>query len=302
MTTQPLQPKAKVLAVDDNRANLVAIDAVLSRQCDVAYANNGPEAIAYLKEHPDVDVILMDVQMPLMDGYEATAIIKTLPGCQDTPVVFVTAVYVEDPHVKRGYSAGGVDYFSKPFDPDILRLKVGVYASFRQRHTVLKERERQIRESEEVLKAARKMSAVLESLSVGVIIADHEGRICQTNEEVSRILESSTDIEADAYGKILGWWDGEGRMLKDAGGSVAKALQGHSVRNEQLPVHCPDGTVKSLNVSTSPLRGLELGVVGVVIVVQDVTEHRKIGEDFENKITRLISLGLELEQSQRPVP
>lgn len=294
MTTLP--PQTKVLAVDDNRANLVAIDAVLSRQSEVVYANSGPEAIAYLKEHQDVDVILMDVQMPLMDGYEASTIIKTLPGYHDIPIVFVTAVYIEDPHVKRGYAAGGVDYFSKPFDPDILRLKVGVYASFRQRHAMLKERERQIRESEEVLKAARKMSAILESLSVGVIIADHQGSICQTNEEVSRILKSAHDIEADAYGKVLRWWDSEGRMLKDA---VTKALDGQPIRNEQLPVRCLDGTVKSLNVSTSPLRGLNLGVVGVVIVIQDVTEHLKIGEDFENKITRLITLGVEIEQSQR---
>jgi DNA-binding response OmpR family regulator len=93
-------------------------------------------------------------------------------------------VYTEDPSVKRGYAAGAVDYFTKPFDPDILKLKVGVYASFRQRSTMLRERERQVRESEEVLRDGRKLTSILEGLPVGVIIADVEGRIGKVNEEV----------------------------------------------------------------------------------------------------------------------
>jgi CheY-like chemotaxis protein len=294
-----VEPKPKVLAVDDNAANLVALDAVLSRDYDVIRASSGAEAIAFVKAN-EVDVILMDVQMPRMDGYEAAAIIKTLPNCKDIPLIFITAIYREDPHVKRGYEVGAVDYFSKPFDPDILRLKVSVYASFRRRAAVLKERERQIRESEEVLKAAKKMSAILESLSVGVIISDTQGRICQTNDEVSRILKSVDAINADAYGEVLGWWDVGGQMLKDRGGSLAKALeQGIATRNEQLLVRCLDGSNAAINASTSPLLGLDGKVVGAVIVVQDLTEHRKIGEDFEQRITQLVSLGVELEQSRR---
>ena len=132
--SSPPVAKSKILAVDDNRANLVALDAVLSRQYDLVFANSAAEAISYLKAHQDLDVILMDVQMPLMDGYDAASIIKTLPGCSEIPLIFVTAHFQEDPHVKRGYAVGAVDYFSKPFDPDILRLKVGVYASFRLQH------------------------------------------------------------------------------------------------------------------------------------------------------------------------
>ena len=294
-------PKPKVLAVDDVLGNLVALDAVLSREYDVIRALSGSEAINYLKKDPDVDVILMDVQMPVMDGYEAAAAIKAIPHCKDIPLIFITAIFREDPHVKRGYQVGAVDYFSKPFDPDILKLKVNMYSAFRRRATVLKERERQIRESEEVLKAAKKMSAVLEGLSVGIIIADVEGRICQTNEDVSHLLKSVNAIEADAYGELLGWWDRDGRMLKEGGGSVVRALkEGIAVRNETLQITCLDGSIKTLVASTSPLRGTDGGIVGVVIVVQDLSEHRKIGEELENKITRMISLGVELEQSQRP--
>lgn len=297
---KPLISKPKVLTVDDVPANLLALEGTLSKEYDVVATNSGAEAIAYLTDRQDVDVILMDVQMPIMDGYQAAAIIKTLPNCKDIPLIFITAIYREDPHVKRGYQVGAVDYFSKPFDPEILRLKVGMYSAFRRRSVVLKERERQIRESEEVLHAARKMSAILEGLSVGVIIADVEGRICQTNEEVSRILKSIEAIDSGNYGQILGWWDRDGRMLKDVGGSIAKAIQeGVAMRNEQLKIQCLDGTSKTLNASTSPLKGLDGKVVGAVIVVQDMTEHKKIEREFENRITSLITMGIELEQSQR---
>ena len=294
-----LVPKPRVLAVDDVPANLVALDAVLSRDYDIVKANSGAEAIAFLKENA-VDVILMDVQMPVMDGYEAASRIKALPNCKEIPLIFITAIYREDPHVKRGYEVGAIDYFSKPFDPDILRLKVGVYASFRHRSRMLKERERQLHESEDVLKAARKMSAILETLSAGVIIADTEGRICQTNEEVSRILKSAQVIATDSYGQILGWWDGDGRMLKENCGPLSRVLnEGVAVRNEPLLIRCLDGSEKTLSTSTSPLRGLDGLLVGAVIVVQDVTEHKRIGEDFEQRITKFVSLGIEFEQSSR---
>ena len=122
--------------------------------------------------------------MPGMDGFEAAAAIKKMPACKDIPIIFVTAVYKEDPHVKKGYEVGGIDYFGKPFDPDILRMKIRIYASYRLKADLLKEKERQIRQSEELLRVGRKLSSVLESLPVGVMIADFEGRICQITEEV----------------------------------------------------------------------------------------------------------------------
>ena len=220
MAAEPksLLRRANVLIVDDRPANQLAVAAVLERDYDIVLAASGEEAIQLLKVRTDIDVILMDVQMPGMDGFEAAATIKKMPGCDDIPIVFVTAVYKEDPHVKKGYESGGIDYFGKPFDPDILRMKIGVYSSYRLKSHLLRQRERHIRESEELIRVGRKLSAVLESLPVGVMIADVEGRICQITEEVSRILRSVEPVESDAYDKILGWWDAKGKVLKDEQG------------------------------------------------------------------------------------
>lgn len=118
--------------MDDTPANLIALDAVLSREYQVVPAKSGAEAVAYLEVHQDVDVILLDVQMPRMDGYEAATRIKAIPHWKDIPLIFITAIFRDDPHVKRGYEVGAIDYFTKPFDPEILKLKVGIYSAFRR--------------------------------------------------------------------------------------------------------------------------------------------------------------------------
>jgi CheY-like chemotaxis protein len=294
---KPLIRRANVLIVDDRPANQLAVAAVLERDHDVVLAASGEEAIRLLKVRRDIDVILMDVQMPGMDGFEAAAAIKKMPGCDDIPIVFVTAVYKEDPHVKRGYEAGGIDYFGKPFDPDILRMKIAIYSSYRMKSDLLRQRERHIRESEELIRVGRKLSAVLESLPVGVMIADVEGRICQITEEVSRILRSVEPVENDAYDKILGWWDAKGKVLKNEQGPLSRALRrGERSHSEAIRIQCLDGSVKTIVASASPLRGLSGEIVGAVVLLQDITESKKIEEALEERVTKLVALGVQLEE------
>jgi CheY-like chemotaxis protein len=290
--------KPTVLVVDDKRANLLAFEVLLADEYRILSAESGEDALALAAAHADIDVILLDVQMPGIDGFETATAIKQLAHCKEVPIIFVTAVYSEDPYVKKGFEAGGIDYFSKPFDPEILKLKLRIYSAFRTRENILRQRELHIRESEELLRVGRKLSSMLESLTVGVLIADVEGRICQTTEEVSRIFKSVEPAANDAYGEILGWWDQAGRVIKEKGGPLALALQeGRTSHSELLAIKCVDGTMKDILASASPLRGLDGRLVGAVVLLQDMTEPRKIEEALEGRVTRLISLGVELEES-----
>ena len=290
--------KATVLIVDDKRTNQLALAALLDEEYELVFADSGAQALSVLQQQPQIDVILLDIQMPGMDGYETAAAIKKLEAARDVPIIFVTAVYHEDPYVKRGYAAGGVDYFSKPFDHDILKLKLRIYASFRSRENILRQRELHVRESEELLRVGRKLSSLLESLTVGVLIADIEGRICQTTEEVSRIFKIEESARDDAYGRILGWWDREGRMIKNHGGPLSRALRdGETSDGEPTEIACLDGSNKTILVSASPLRGLDQHLVGAVVLVQDMTEPKKIERALAERVTRIIGLSVELEQS-----
>jgi PAS domain S-box-containing protein len=296
----PQSPKPNLLLVDDHHSNLVALQAVLpEREYNLVLAHSGAEAIELLKKH-EFALILLDVQMPEMDGFETARRIKATPEHRDVPIVFITAIYKEDPFVRKGYEVGAIDYFSKPFDPEILRLKVSLYSAFHQKAYLLREREKRIRETEELLSTGRKLSAVLETLPVGVLIADAEGRICQVNEEAARIWGFAEPVAENAYGEFLGWWDHDGKLIKAAQGPLARALRsGESSHNELTRIKCLDGAAKTVLNSASPLRDLSGKIVGVVVVIQDVTEHKRIEQDMEQRIQRLISSGFELEQAAR---
>lgn len=292
-----VKPHINILAVDDNPSNLVALEAVFQGSpYNIIKANSGQEALALLKTDLDIVLVLLDVQMPVMDGFETAMKIKQADGCSDIPIIFITAVYNEDPFVKKGYASGAIDYFSKPFDPEILRMKVDLYSSFKLRGRLLKEREKRIQDTEELLKAGKKLSEVLESLSVGVLISDIQGNISQTNETVSKILKTDEAAEKDLYGEILNWWEVNGKVLKDEGGTLWMALHNgessHNVIQKMLGI---DGSELRLLISASPLRTINGSVVGAVLVVQDVTESKRIEKDFEERLSKLISLGIELE-------
>ena len=187
--------KPRVLVVDDKYSNHLAFAAVLEEECELIFASSGADAIRLLQAERPVDVVLMDVHMPDMDGFETVKRIKHNEALRDIPVIFVTAVYQDDPFVKKGYAVGGIDYFSKPFDPEILRMKVAAYAAFRIKAQLLREREVHIKESEEMLRVGRKLSSILDSLPVGILIADLDGRICQTTETVARILNQKEPVQ-----------------------------------------------------------------------------------------------------------
>ncbi len=118
---------AKVLLVDDRRENLVALEAILQGlPIEAVSANSGEDALKRLLSD-DFAAILLDAQMPGMDGFETASHIKQRERTRHVPIIFLTAVD-RDAHLAfRGYAAGAVDYLTKPFDPWALRAKVTVF-------------------------------------------------------------------------------------------------------------------------------------------------------------------------------
>jgi CheY-like chemotaxis protein len=120
-------PKAKILLVDDRAENLVALEAILSSlNQQLVLVRSGEEALKALLSD-GFAVILLDVVMPIMDGFETAAHIKRRARTHDVPIIFLTAAGAEPDQVFRGYAAGAVDYIAKPFDPRVLRAKVAVF-------------------------------------------------------------------------------------------------------------------------------------------------------------------------------
>lgn len=124
----------KLLLVDDQPANLVSLEAILDAEDrTLIKANSGQEALKVLLKE-DISLVLLDVQMPGMDGFEVAELMRQRKDTQTIPIIFVTAISKEKKYVFKGYQAGAVDYLFKPLDPLILTSKVDFFLSLdRQR-------------------------------------------------------------------------------------------------------------------------------------------------------------------------
>jgi signal transduction histidine kinase len=150
----------RILAVDDREENLIALEAALQDQSyQLVKASSGREALRLIQEE-EFALILLDVQMPEMDGFETARRIRSEPRSKTTPIIFVTAIYRTEEYEQRGYIAGAVDYLFKPIEVAILRAKVSVFADlYRKTHEIQRQaallRDSMVREREnEFLKEA----------------------------------------------------------------------------------------------------------------------------------------------------
>jgi CheY-like chemotaxis protein len=119
--------QARILLVDDRAENLVALDAILSSLNQILVpVRSGEQALQALLAD-EFAVVLLDIVMPGMDGFETAARIKRDAKTRDVPIIFLTAAVAQPEQAFRGYAAGAVDYLAKPFDPGVLRAKVSVF-------------------------------------------------------------------------------------------------------------------------------------------------------------------------------
>jgi PAS domain S-box-containing protein len=176
----PPPPSASILLVDDHPANVVALEAILAPLGhELCTASSGEEALRQLLRR-DFALILLDVQMAGLDGFQTANLIKQRPRSRYIPIIFITAVGRDANHVFRGYSEGAVDYLVKPFDPDILRSKVQVFVELHLKEEQLKAQARLLREHERdaLLRAGEeRYRHLLDVMPQSIWAADAQGRI-----------------------------------------------------------------------------------------------------------------------------
>src|ERR671936_119574 len=139
---------ANILLVDYRPENLLALEGILAPLGQpLLYAHSGEEALRQLLRH-DVAVILLDVQMPELDGFETATLIKQRERTSHVPIIFITAISKDEEQVFRGYSAGAVDYVFKPFNPQVLRSKVAVFIELYEKSMELRRQAELLKEQE----------------------------------------------------------------------------------------------------------------------------------------------------------
>jgi hypothetical protein len=134
-----MDDKVDILIVDDLPENLVAMEAMLEdEQLVIHKALSGNEALGLMLER-SFAVVVLDVQMPVMDGFETAKLMRTNERTKDVPVIFVTAIDKEKQHIQKGYASGAVDYLFKPIEPVILKSKIRIFCELYRRKKIIEE-------------------------------------------------------------------------------------------------------------------------------------------------------------------
>ncbi|NUU33885.1 bifunctional diguanylate cyclase/phosphodiesterase [Pseudomonas sp. C2B4] len=181
----PDEGRSTLLIVDDYPENLLSMRALLQRQdWQVMTAASGFEALGLLLEH-DVDLVLLDVQMPGMDGFEVARLMRGSQRTRLTPIIFLTANEQSQDAVIKGYASGAVDYLFKPFDPQILKPKVQALLEHQRNRRALQ------RLSHDLEVARAFNASVLDNAAEGILVVNEEGLIRFANPAMSRLLNAT---------------------------------------------------------------------------------------------------------------
>jgi signal transduction histidine kinase/FixJ family two-component response regulator len=288
------EPRARVLVVDDDEHNLLAIRTVLEDLADVEVASSGDEALRHLLKS-EFAVILLDVYMPGMDGYETARIIRGREQTKRIPIVFLSAVNKEKEHLLRGYSMGAVDYVFKPVEPVVLRSKVAVFVDLftmtreikwkadqeqRLLDANLRANAERLRIEQELRLAEQRQAAIIESLPIIFYLeaAEASPRVPQF---VGGNFAAVTGFDFEAVRETPTLW--VDRLHRDDRERVVRAI-GERDRSGAMSIEyrweCADGQYKHFLDQAVLLRGTDGAQDQYAGTLLDVTERKDLEKEL----------------------
>jgi PAS domain S-box-containing protein len=320
-----LQAPVEILIVDDRPENLLALEAILEPLGQILVrAHSGDEALRLLLTH-DFAMILLDVQMPGINGFETARLIKSRERTKYIPIIFLTAISKDEEYIFEGYSVGAVDYMAKPFQPDILRSKVNVFVDLFQKQRQLaaqqqllaqsQRRELELRHMRELWESEARFSEIVGSAMDAIVVFDADGRISlfnaaaerMFNEDASRAIgadvrtyfpepmreETLTRICQDSAVAKEGPSGGSADGAPRSGAEHVLSFTGVRANREEFPI---EATASCLEVQ---------GKRTYTLIVRDISERRRVelalqeqAASLERAMTDLKGLNDELGERQ----
>lgn len=278
MSDHPLE----ILIVDDTPMNLVVLEHMLKRgDISIRTAQDGQQALEMVAAH-DFALILLDVQMPGLNGYDTARAIKESPRGAGVPIIFVTSIFQDPENVRRGYEVGAVDYLFRPVDAQMLRSKVNVFIDLHRQKALLEAEIAQRRRTEEALRRAEeKYRTIFERAVEGIFPCDMEGTFLEVNPATARLL--GYDTPSELVGRpgmgldIL--VDNEERRTY-----LENLLRDGVVANREYQIRRSDGEHLWVSESSRLVEGPD-GERLIEGVLEDTTESKKSALDLHYRAT-----------------
>ncbi|HEV7992452.1 MAG TPA: ATP-binding protein [Gemmatimonadaceae bacterium] len=300
--------QVEILLVDDRPQNLLALEAILEPlNQTLIRAHSGDEALRKLLLH-DFAVILLDVQMPGINGFETARLIKSRERTKYIPIIFLTAISKEEEYVFEGYSVGAVDYIAKPFQPDILRSKVNVYVDLflKQKQLSLQQdllrasevRELELKHKLELTESEARFSEIVGSAMDAIIAFDTDGRVSLFNAAAERMFGTQAGdaiehdvrrffpepLREDVLDRIcrVSAPSEDGTTPEPAGAEHILSLTGVRASGETFPI---EATASCLDVR---------GKRTYTLIVRDISERKRAEEALQEQAETLARAMLDL--------
>ncbi|MCP3924385.1 MAG: diguanylate cyclase [Desulfobacterales bacterium] len=162
----PINQTANVLIVDDRPENLYTLEVIL-KGTKIIKAGSGKEALLKVLNH-EIALILLDVQMPEMDGYEVATLLRSNADTCHIPIIFITAISKEKQNIFQGYDSGAVDYLFKPLEPEILKRKVSIFLDLYNQNQIIKNQNKKLNDAN--LKILKQQGALIEDERLKVVL------------------------------------------------------------------------------------------------------------------------------------
>lgn len=281
----PSEDKVNILLVDDRSDKLLALQAVLKDlDQNLVIARSGKEALRHLL-NKEFALILLDVSMPGMDGFETASLIRQRPATEHTPIIFVTSMNQSENSIARGYELGAVDYILSPIVPKVLRSKVSVFVEIHQRTEQIKRQAERLRLLEEEALKQQLSQAVdrLEeetkrnrffTLALNMLaIADFDGYMLQLNPSWERTLGyTESELRACSGIDLVCAEDRPGmkaEMERLRSGSPTAYFEGR--------YRCKDGSIRWLGWTAAPFPAEKL----IYIFARDITKEKASEEEIK---------------------
>jgi PAS domain S-box-containing protein len=298
----PREERVNILLVDDRPENLLALDAILEPLGErLVRAHSGDEALKCLLTD-EFAVILLDVQMPGLNGFETAELIKSRERTRYVPIIFLTAISKDEAYVFRGYSVGAVDYMSKPFQPDVLRSKVAVFVDLYRKQRRLKQQERLLHEAairEVELEHRAQMFAqeartaqIVGTAMDAIVVLDVDRRIEVFNSAAERMFgRTAGEVKGTAVEGLIADEDLDRTLtsvLESSANGAARSelhsLSGYRANGEAFPL---EASVSCLEVG---------GTCTFTIIARDVTDRLRAEDALRTQAISLAKNAAELRE------
>ena len=274
----------KVLIVDDNPNNLFTLRSLIEKYTDVHVieADGGEKAVNLALTENDVDLIILDVQMPEMDGFQTASMLKVRKKTRDIPVIFLTAAYKTDEFQQKGYDVGAADYLLKPIDDNLLLNKLTAYFRLIEKERALNVllEEKVARRTAELEQIRQYQERLLNTMGEALLVLSPEGQIKSTNpatqkmlgyEEtelvglgISDVFEEAEDEQAGAF---FGTW-------------LEAMIRAGVVRDVEARFIAKNGNLVPILFSRTAMVDKEGVVTDIICIAKNMTGYVKVDDDL----------------------